>query len=403
MKKFLLKLFSFFTGESKGKNILQFVLCIAMLAVAIGLAVNDVVSNMFGAALGFIFSTLILRLFKLITLGFEDSLKINFDTDALLERYYKDSDYRKTLTLNGTSADFAYADTIINEDGIVDGRFEVEDDPEKMMELDDFIGGNFEKIFSAHKGSNKPNSLTVRLDAVKAEGGKHTLYLSRSTVYNHLVTNRAIDFELFDGTTLRDMFEYGPELSSFEDSKMSNHVGINGLVFLGDGNILVPHRNRQATMSKNKVTSSIAVKLNPPKNNARVTKEYFFDQTIIDSLTSRTRIPSEILNKENIEIMFLGFGQSVYEGGKPQFYFAVKIGDIDTAKYHDVYEKSVNQKSLDEDKCIYVADFGSFRFNKQKQLAFECITRRGKRLKKSLGYEMSYLANLWHYMQSLNE
>jgi hypothetical protein len=398
---------------------MQFVLCAALLAVAIGLAVNHVVSNMFGAALGFIFSTLILRLLKLMSLGLEDSLKINFDTDVLLERYYPNqvSGYRKTLTLNGTSVDFAYASTIVNTDGVVEGRFEVEDNPAKMMELDEFIGGNFEKIFSAHKGSNKPNSLTVRLDMMKEEDGKCKLYLSRSNVYNHLVTNRAIDFDLFDNTTLRDIFEYGPKLSSYEESKMSNHVGINGLVFLSDGNLLVPHRNKQSTVSKNKVTSSIAVKLNPPENKKeKITRDYFFDKTIIDNLTARTHIPSDMLDRSKIHIQFLGFGQSVYEGGKPQFYFAVHLDHIDTAKYHELYkeskskkavdetqENSVSKKSLDEDKCIYVADYGTFHFNKNKKLVFECIKNTGKRVKKHLGYEMSYLANLWHYMQTLEK
>ena len=403
MKKFLLKIYFFFNGGSKGKTILQFLLCIGMLVAAICLAVNDVVSNMFGAALGFIFSTLVLRLIKLITISFEDSLKINFDTDSLLKRYYNDSDYRKTLTINGTSTDFAYAEYHIEAEGNLADVMEVEDDPEKMMQLDEFLCEKFERIFAAHKGSDKPNSLTVRLDGVKKEDGKYVLQLSRSTVYNHLVTNRAIDFEFFDDTTLRDVYEFGPELSSFEESKMSNHVGINGLVFLSDGRLLVPHRNNQSTMSKNKVTASIAVKLNPPKHKAKVTKQYFFEQTIIDSLTSRARIPADILNKEHIEIEFLGFGQSVYEGGKPQFYFAVKLHDINTAKYHEVYEKSVKQKSLDEDKCIYVADFSSFRFTKNKKLSFEHIDHNGKRIKKTLGCEMSYLVNLWHYMRNLEK
>ena len=402
MRKFFLKLFSFFTGESKFKNILQFVLCLIMLGLAIWLAVNDVVSNMFGAALGFIFSTLVLRLIKMISLGFEDSLKINFDTDALLNKYYKDSNYRKTLTLNGTSVDFAYAENICNT-AHTKHILDIDDNPDKMMELDEFIGGHFDTLYSAHKGSSKSNSLTVRLDSFESTDGKHILHLSRSTVFNHLVTNRAIDFELFDKTTLRDVFEFGPTLSKYEDSKMSNHVGINGVVFLKDGNILVPHRNRQSTVSKNKVTSSIAVKLNPPAKKQKITKEYFFEQTIIDNLTKRTRIPADILSKENITIDFLGFGQSVYEGGKPQFYFAVHLKDIDTAKYHQVYTKSVKEKMLDEDKCIYVADFDSFHFNRQSKLVFDCITAKGKRKKKTLGYEMSYLANLWHYMKSLNE
>ena len=209
---------------------------------------------------------------------------------------------------------------------------------------------------------------------------------------------------MFEQVSLRDMYEYGPKLSTYEQSKMSNHVGINGLVFLSDGNILVPHRRGDSTISKNKVTSSIAVKLNFPKGGGSViTKEHLLYGNIIDNLSSRTRIPAKYLNADNVEVYFLGFGQSVYEGGKPQFYYAVKLLDIDTKTYQSISAIDDDYSNIDVDKCIYVADYSSYRFDKKKHLRFDAIMPNGKRKKLVLGYEMSYLANLWHYEQWLSK
>jgi len=396
MKKFLLKILAFFNGGSKAKYFLQIVFYLALLAVFTVLAINDVVSNVFGTIIGFLFSTMLIYILRVISLGMEDLLKVNYDTETLLKTYYKHSDYKKTLRYGDTEADFAYAETLIN-DGY---DFEVYDDPEKMMELDDFIANNYERLFSAHSGSAKVNGVTIRLDKAEIEGKTCRLYLSRSTFFNHLVTNRAIDFKMFEEISLRDLFEYGPKLNTYENSKMSNHVGINGLVFLSDGNLLVPHRRGDSTISKNKVTSSIAVKLNFPKTGEKtVTAEHLLYGNIIDNLSARTRIPAKYLDRSCIDVHFLGFGQSVYEGGKPQFYYVVRLNGIDTKTYCRISAIDDDYSSIDVDKCIYVADYSTYRFDGKKHLSFEYVTEKGKRKRTLLGYEMSYLANLWHYEQ----
>ncbi len=399
MKKQMVKLIMFFKREHWTKYMVQIILFVAWLVVFFLWARADVVSNVVGTIVGFLFSTILIYFLKLFSMNFEDMLKVNYDTEALLKRYKGAPEYRKRLELNGTSVEFAYADTLVNNNHTVT----VVDNPGKMFELDDFVMSNYERIFSAHSGSAKINGLTIRVDKVEKMDDLCTIYLSRSTYFNHLLTNRAIDFAIFDDVTIRDVLEYGPVLNSYEDSKMSNHVGINGLVFLSDGNLLVPRRKNDSTISKNKITSSIAVKLDFPKDGSKiVTMEHLLYQTIIDNLSARVKIRPEDLNLDHIKVEFLGFGQNIYEGGKPQFYYVVHLEDIDTERFHKLNTFNLEESKLDVDKCIYVADYKTYHFEKNK-VVFDSIEKDGRRKEIKIGYEMSYLCNLWHYQQKNKE
>lgn len=407
MKKILTKIVLFFKQNHNKKYFIEIAMFIVALTFLMYLATRDVVSNVFGAIVGFLFSTLLLYVFKLIGGMLEDLLKINYDTQELLNIYHGRPDYKKTLRFNGSSVDFIYADVYSNEGG----DFHVEDRPDKYFELDSFIEGNYAQLFSAHSNSAKMNFDTIRLDDFDPD--TRTFYLSRSTYFNHLVTNRAVDFCLFDDVSLRDVYEYGPQLSALRDSKMSNHIGINALVFLSDGGLLVPRRKNDSTISKNKITSSIAIMLSFPSEDlsdtkhATITAEYLLRGNIIKNLSDRTKILPSALKEENIDVEFLGFGQNIYEGGKPQFYYAVHLSDIDTAEYYrqrDAYFEEQKRKNikdrLDVDKLMYVADMGSFVFQKG-MIRFRALSKIGRTHNVKAEYEMSYLANVWHYLKSI--
>ena len=397
MKKLVVALVKFFKKVHFTKYLIEFLVFFVALALFLIFSTDDAASNVIGTIVGFLFSTMILYIIKIISSNFEDILKVNCNTEELLEIYNGDKSYKKEVLLNNTKAEVAYADTYINKNN---KKFTVVDDPNKQLELDDFILENYSTIIQAHTNSRKINGETIRLDKFEEKENECIFYLSRSTYLNHLVTNRAIDFILFDNITLRDIYEYGPTINPYEKSKMSNHVGINGLVFLSDGNILVPRRKRSATISKNKITSSIATKLNPSKDGKKeVDANHLFYQNIIDSLSARLKMKLEDLNTENVDVNFLGFGQSLYEAGKPQFYYSVVLKDIDTKKYYELnMDETVNQK-IDADRCIYVADYTTFKFKKDK-LCFDILKKNGKRSKIKTGYEMSYLCNIWHYEQT---
>lgn len=417
MKKFLLKIVSFFMKDHTAKYIVVTAMFVIYFIFLMHLAITEVVSNVFGTVVGFLLSSMMLYVGKMIAGRLEDMLKINYDTKKLLEVYSGRPDYEKKLQSKKIKpneaadkipcATFAYAEVLVNEEGLTYEDFSVEDNPKKVFELDDFAAGNYATIFSAHSNSAKRNFDTIRLDRYDPE--TKTFHLSRSTYFNHLVTNRAVDFQIFDDVSLRTIYEYGPQLNPLEDSKMSNHVGINALVFLSDNRLLIPRRKNSSTISKNRVTSSIAVMLNFPdenKNdtkNAEITVEYLLKENIYKNLSDRVKLPKDAIKREKTEIKFLGFGQNIYEGGKPQFYFSVKLNNIDTAMYwkkRSEYEeelKRLNKKEfLDVDKCMYVANYESFRYGKST-VKFDVYDKRDRTHRVNVGYEMSYLCNLWHY------
>ncbi len=395
MKKRIVKLLAFFRKESLAKYFVEIGFFVLVLSVFFILAKQDVVSNVAGTIIGFLFSTMLFYVFRVVSTAMEDAMKVNKDTKALLKLYSGAPSYRKTLKMNGTQVEFAYADCLIDKNY----TYEVIDRDEQTFKLDDFIVENFATLFSAHMSSTKFNGTTIRLDDMVKEGEKVTFWLSRSTVFNHLLTNRVIDFVLFDTVSLRDLYEYGPVLHSFRDSKMSNHIGINALVFLKDGRLLIPRRNKVSTISKNQVTSSIAVKLDFPKGSTSVSADYLLRDNLLDNLTARIHLNPRDVDREKIRLRFLGMGQNIYEGGKPQFYFCVFLDDIDTQRYFQLNLDGENLNKIDVDRCIYVADYATICFQKD-QITFDVETEKGKRKHIKCKYEMSYLCNLWHYEQT---
>ena len=405
MKRLLIKFVLFFKKTNSIKYIVEILFFLLILASLLYLATKDVMSNVFGAIVGFLVSSLFLYTFKVIGGRLEDMLKVSDDTEALLKIYNGKADYKKQVTIGGTSIDFIYDDVLAQ----AEGPFFVEDHPEKQFALDDFILENYDRIFSAHSNSAKKNFRTIRLDNYDPE--TKTFYLSRSNYFNHLVTNRAVDFRLFENISLRDIYEYGPRLTPLTETKMSNHIGINALVFLEDGRLLLPRRRGDSTISKNQITSSIAVMLNFPNEysndpqSAVITADYLLRTNIIKNLSDRVKLPANALDENQIDIRFLGFGRNIYEAGKPQFYYAVVLQGIDTQTYYRLREEYFEEQRrknikefLDVDKCMYAADLRSFRFRKEKIRFYEYNPQNKKKLV-TVTCEKSFLCNLWHYAQ----
>ena len=129
-------------------------------------------------------------------------------------------------------------------------------------------------------------------------------------------------------------------------------------------------------------------------------EEYRALLAIAENNGARVKLDTSKMDLDKVDVEFLGFGQNLYEGGKPQFYYAVFLNDIDTETYlrTSTFDKSVSK--LDMDKCIYVADYDSFAF-KDDKLSFCAYDEKGRSRKVTVNYEMSYLCNLWHYEKFL--
>ena len=398
-KKVFVWIYEFLTSQKIGKYLFTIALCFALL-LGFGILDSEMWGNLISIFFGFVISSLMVGLLNVILGNFEDKVKVTDDTDKLLKTYDAD-DIALTVKLNGTQTKVAHKITYQN-DGTL--SFSVSDDNEEVFEPDEFIMDNFQTLFNAHKRSAKKNLETVRLKDFKIENGIGTFYTMRSNYFYHLITNRAFDYPLNDDLSLRTFYDYGPKVVPLEKSKMSNHIGINGLVYLDDGTLLLPRRKGSATISKNQVTSSIAVMLTIPNDNT-ITKEYLLEGCIKDGLISRTKMNPLWLTEKQIEINFLGFGQNVYEGGKPQFYFTVRVKGLTRKEYLEYLssgESNGKKSIIDQDKCMYLVDTTTMHFS-HDDLAFTVIdgkTHKGKysekRKKVVADYEQSFLCNIWY-------
>ena len=390
------------TSAAAAKYFISAIMCLILLIVLSAFNLVDYL-EVINILIGFLLGQIVVGFMNVIGSKFEDITKVTEDTNKLLSIYTLKK-YNKKVYKNGSFCTVCYNEIYIpNKEN--PEALHVDDFPQNVFEVDDFFMNNYTQLFEAHEHSTKKNFVTVRLDAFSKEDDGYHFKLGRSTYYNHLITNRAADFRLADDFSVREMFEFGPTITPIEQSKMSNHIGINALVYLEDGALLVPKRKNDSTFSKNKITSSIAVMVNLPADG-KITKEYLFDNGLIKrELVGRTKIPKEIVDKLEITTKFLGFGQNAYEVGKPQFYFQVFLKGLDKKGYLDCIIR--NQKStgikIDKDSVIFMVQPSTIKFSGDGDILFNNYTKRdilknnAKASKKChLTYEKSFACNVWH-------
>lgn len=282
---------------------------------------------------------------EIIFCFFEDKYKIN----NVHEKYL--NNYGLKLAIGNHQIDFLYKPllTICNDSD----KYNVDIDHQPhYYELNSIIMSIYTKLLHVHRNDYVENFDCVRLDSysVDEDNLKLTLKTIKIKCFDNLVTNFALDYKLDSGITLRKIFEYGCELPDLKDSQMANQIGINALVFLKDGSLLMPKRGKNATISKGMVTSSIAMAFE--LKNENLTSDALLQESIVTGLTERLYLPTEIISKTKVEIVFLGFGQSVVWGGKPQFYFCVWL-DMDARQYvFNSINVSRKGKTIDKDKKI---------------------------------------------------
>lgn len=402
IKKFIIKMIRFMDSIDLVKYLLSIGACLFVLFL-FGMFTSDTISNLLSIFFGFIISHLTLGVFKLISMKLEDPFKVSNDTENL-SKIYTDGKCQKTVELNGTKTTVLYNDLIVNNNY----KINVIDNYNKMFKPDDFIMDNFHSLLNAHQYSAKKNLLTVRLDECKKNSNNEfTLTLSRSTYFNHLITNRAADYKLESGISLRDYYEYKTNITPLNESDMSNHLGVIALVYLKDGELLLPRRKENSTISKNKITSSIATRLNIPKNNSKITNEYLMKECIVEGIVSRTHLDPSWLKKDEISIEFLGCGQDIYEIGKPHLYYKVVLNNVSRKDYM-LHQLKRKETDLDEDKFIYIAKKDSLKFDEDliKIEYYKAKISKGsykeKMKKAKCSYEKAFACNIWHENQQKN-
>lgn len=208
------------------------------------------------------------------------------------------------------------------------------DDKADLKELPQFVIGNGVDFMSAHKYSQTSNNITIRLDDISVNGNNVTFYTSRSYYYHMLLTNRCMDYKIKNGMSIRGLYEFNNKISLLKDSKLSNQIGINGMIMTKDGYLLLEKRDRKKTTWKNKFAQPISLALKA--SDLKLSSSDVMDNSVdyanqkLLGVIKKTMKGNFGLKENDYEVLsleknFLGLARDLLEGGKPNFYFNVTV------------------------------------------------------------------------------
>ena len=275
----------------------------------------------------------------------EDPSKLSTDYVSLVYDLYSKSQDKMLETGNSITRIDKKGQEIVEkelmpitfEGWIHDKKIIIEDRASYDYKLPDMIIRYYEKLLNAHRSSNTYNNINIRIDSWSVEEGLFKIHSSRTTYYNHLVTNRAMDYELDKGITVRTLFECGPYINNLENSLLSNHLGINGFVISSDGYVVFIKRGDNISVGKdvweNSVSASLKTKYSLDSQNR------FSYSNMVNGILSEIEdelfiIPEQLTGSGSSteKIKLISAYRDLVEGGKPHFMFyticAMKKEDI---------------------------------------------------------------------------
>lgn len=246
----------------------------------------------------------------------------------------------------------------------------INDNKEKKYQIPTQICEHSEEIMKVHKQSKLYNNINVRLDKIYVEDKTVILNTSRTTYFDSMITNRAMDLQWNNKKSIREVYEPGPYISELEDSRLSNHLGFNGFVETTEGKIIFVLRKDNVSIGKNTLADSIGASL---KTKYAIDQNHDVDLTgigtailaeikdelgidVIGEVIKRKGIECNQRKKEELERKLvnitvnsiIAFYRDLVEGGKPQFLFYLKLSDIDDC-FNNEFVRNVfnsNKKSI---------------------------------------------------------
>ena len=207
-------------------------------------------------------------------------------------------------------------------------------DSKEVKELPPFVIGNGTEFLKAHRYSQTSNNLTIRLDDISVDGQNVTFHTSRTYYYHMLLTNRCMDYKLDCDMSVREIYEFNSKVSYLHESKLSNQIGINGMIITKDGYILVEKRDHKKTTWKNKFAQPISLALKASdlglKNETVMGSSVeYANEKLLGVLKKTMRDNFGLLecDYETLDLSknFLGLARDLLEGGKPNLYFVVTV------------------------------------------------------------------------------
>lgn len=200
-------------------------------------------------------------------------------------------------------------------------------DRKEFYEKPEIIQEHFDELFAAHGTSQVYNQLNIRIDDWWMENDRFVMRTSRTTYFDSLVTNRAMDFRWTNGMSVRELFEYGPFMHELRESSLSNHLGFNGFVESADGYIVFVKRGNKLSIGKGTYGDSIGASLKTKYalNASGEFTEQGLEQGILREIKDELKIPAEALESFSCSKNVITAYRDVVEGGKPQLLFYVRV------------------------------------------------------------------------------
>ncbi len=314
----------------------------------------------------------------------EDSVKLTCDYEKLMKKYecemvaYKNEaascKYVKKV-LKNRDTEVVHI-PVVREKTFRNGKIEIQDSRAKYV-LPQMICEHFGELFEAHSTSTVYNQLAIRVDDWEMENGKFVIKTSRTTYFDSLVTNRAMDFCWSNGLTIREQFEYGPYLHGLKESCLSNHLGFNGFIESSDGYIVLMKRGNKLSIGKGTYGSSVGASLKAKYAliDGKFTREGL-RKGILKEIENELKISEEGLEAFSLDEHLIAAYRDLVEGGKPQLLFYIKskwpkdkietnffekIKGVEKSKKYELLEDGrrflwISQKDIKEKKICILPD-----------------------------------------------
>jgi len=418
-------------------------------------SVWDVYVNLFASLCAFVAAFLIVRFISWVFRRHEDEIKVSYKNSKMLSIYkndYKEDkkhEYRKEFPLHPTKEGqkkepkcIVYCKELFFAK---DCKVLIEDLPDEHFEVDTFIQMHAPRLLGAHSASKTVNEITPRLNdcvlPTKENNNTATLQITRSTYLNHLLTNRVLDYPIAADVTLRRLYEEMSQLTELKRSKMSNHIGINALVFLtGEGKkyLIIPKRGKKATVVKNGVTASIASRLTIKDYNKAIEDESLLSfiegecikkcaaeklllETRKDSDEQKVKAKKVVDEMVSMQVNFLGLARDPYEGGKPTLFYYVEW-PISRKTFGELAKGDYKAEDIDEIVKLMIEDWDNIQLKvpkckkcekkrateEDRKKADEAEAKRYDKARlvingKPFIFEQNLMANFWFYLKHKGE
>lgn len=211
---------------------------------------------------------------------------------------------------------------------LTDMGLDVDDNRSRRYAPPAFVGDHWEELLSAHGTSDIYNQENIRVDLWEEKDGNLVIHTGRTTYYDSMATNRAMDYRLACGVSVREMLQYGPFVPDLGDSLLSNHLGFNGLVETSDGKIPLVLRGKHVSIGKDTLGPSIGASMKTAyalDAHGSLTAEGVMG-AIRREMQDELKIPAEALEGDGNGIELLAAYRDIVEGNKPQLLFYAHVG-----------------------------------------------------------------------------